>query len=57
MPLSPHQVIAEEPELDAAPGVDDVVDTAMERVETAEKRAVGGIYNCIGFQCRDVALP
>ena len=38
MPLSPHQVIAEEPELDAAPGVDDVVDTAMERVgkKTAE---------------------
>ena len=35
MSLPAHHVTAEEPKLDAASGVDDVVDTGMERMKTA----------------------
>ena len=57
MALGLHQLLAGEPQLDARPRVDDVVDAAVERMETPEEGRVGGVDDAAGREGGDVPLP
>ena len=57
MALLMHHIRAEEPQLDAASGVHDIVDAAMERMKTAQHPTVRSIYNGVYLQGGDISLP
>ena len=47
MALFAHHVITQESQLDTTPGMHDVIDTGVERSETAQQCTICGIYDCI----------
>lgn len=52
-----HELIAIQPHLYSRSGVDDVVDTVMKRMKTAEERRIASVDDGIRIQPRDVAPP
>ncbi len=57
MPLLPHEARALEAQLDACERVDCVVDAVVQWRPAASHAVVGGVDDCVGCQCGDVAAP
>ena len=57
IPLGGHDLVAAKPQLNPTSGVNEIINTGMERAETAPQGGICCIDDGVCFQCGYISLP